>query len=203
MKYKCKENDTIIELHEDELWIGVDGDDKCGKTVIGLKDLNQALNLFGVIGSCSDFKEWCEKNEQTECQREQRTLTAHELYHIYSEEKGYLINRLKFNKMTDFKKYRRKQQLAELRQVTEEDIKHYKGYKYLQATEHPDGGWNEVSISMEDKTNGSPKIGDMIARNPKNHDDQWLIAEEYFKENFEQRFMFSEFDRLRDEYHRK
>jgi len=44
---------------------------------------------------------------------------------------------------------------------------------------------DRVSISAADKENGSPKAGDMIARNPKNHDDQWLIAADYFKENFE------------------
>ena len=85
--------------------------------------------------------------------------------------------------MTDFKKYRRTQ-IAELRPVTKENIDFYSKYKYLQSTE-TDMGWNEVSISIEDKMNGSPKIGDMIARNPKNHDDQWLIANDYFKENFE------------------
>lgn len=42
-----------------------------------------------------------------------------------------------------------------------------------------------VSISEADKLNGSPKVGDMIARNPKNHDDQWLVAEKYFNENLE------------------
>jgi len=31
---------------------------------------------------------------------------------------------------------------------------------------------------------GSPKEGDMIARNPANHKDQWLVAAKYFKENF-------------------
>jgi len=41
-----------------------------------------------------------------------------------------------------------------------------------------------ISISSEDKLKGSPKIGDMIARNPKNHEDQWLVAAEYFKDNF-------------------
>jgi uncharacterized protein YozE (UPF0346 family) len=25
----------------------------------------------------------------------------------------------------------------------------------------------------------------MIARNPKNHDDQWLVAKQYFEDNFE------------------
>lgn len=43
-----------------------------------------------------------------------------------------------------------------------------------------------VSISMADLRNGSPKEGDMIARNPKNHEDQWLIAKDYFKDNFEE-----------------
>lgn len=31
---------------------------------------------------------------------------------------------------------------------------------------------SHVSISEADRKNGSPKVGDMIARNPKNHNDQ-------------------------------
>ena len=42
-----------------------------------------------------------------------------------------------------------------------------------------------VSVSASDKEDGSPKDGDMIARNPKNHEDQWLIAADYFSDNFE------------------
>ena len=42
-----------------------------------------------------------------------------------------------------------------------------------------------VSISQPDKDAGSPKEGDMIARNPKNHDDQWLVAKKYFEDNLE------------------
>lgn len=42
-----------------------------------------------------------------------------------------------------------------------------------------------VSISEADKANGSPKEGDMIARNPKNHSDQWLVAKKYFEDNLE------------------
>lgn len=42
-----------------------------------------------------------------------------------------------------------------------------------------------VSISASDREAGSPKEGDMIARNPKNHDDQWLVAAAYFADNFE------------------
>lgn len=42
-----------------------------------------------------------------------------------------------------------------------------------------------VSITAADKEAGSPKAGDMIARNPVNHDDQWLVAAKYFSDNFE------------------
>lgn len=31
---------------------------------------------------------------------------------------------------------------------------------------------------------GSPQEGDMIARDPKNHADQWLVSRDYFKENY-------------------
>jgi hypothetical protein len=44
---------------------------------------------------------------------------------------------------------------------------------------------SHVSISEPDRNNGSPKAGDMIARNPKNHADQWLVAEKYFEDNLE------------------
>jgi len=43
-----------------------------------------------------------------------------------------------------------------------------------------------ISISKADIDNGSPKSGDMIARNPSNHNDMWLVAKDYFKENFEE-----------------
>lgn len=68
--------------------------------------------------------------------------------------------------MTDFKQYRRKQ-IAELRPWK------------------PGDDLTGVSISDADKNGGSPKAGDMIARNPKNHDDRWLVAADYFAENFE------------------
>lgn len=38
-----------------------------------------------------------------------------------------------------------------------------------------------ISVSKED----IPKEGDMIARNVNNFNDQWLVAEKYFKDNFE------------------
>ena len=41
-----------------------------------------------------------------------------------------------------------------------------------------------VSVSEADRKAGSPKPGDMIARNPENHDDRWLVAKAYFETNF-------------------
>lgn len=81
----------------------------------------------------------------------------------------------------EFKQYKRTQ-IAEMRPVTEQDIRDFnfdKNPHSLRDTEF------RVSISDADKAKGSPKIGDMIARNPKNHNDQWLVAEQYFKDNFE------------------
>ena len=43
----------------------------------------------------------------------------------------------------------------------------------------------DVSVSKPDREAGSPKAGDMIARNPKNHADKWLVAAAYFADNFE------------------
>jgi len=40
------------------------------------------------------------------------------------------------------------------------------------------------SLSAADAENGSPKAGDMIARNPQNHADRWLVAAAYFFANF-------------------
>lgn len=44
---------------------------------------------------------------------------------------------------------------------------------------------SNVSISLPDSEAGSPKEGDMIARNPQNHADQWLVAQKYFEDNLE------------------
>ena len=71
-----------------------------------------------------------------------------------------------------FKQYRRKA-IAELRPVTDEEVMSRK----LDPS---------ISISPEDKEKGSPFIGDMIARNPVNHKDQWLVARQYFEDNFEE-----------------
>lgn len=70
--------------------------------------------------------------------------------------------------MDTFKQYRRRQ-IAELRPYEQGE------------TLGP-----EVSVSQADREAGSPKPGDMIARNPKNHADKWLVAAAYFAENFEE-----------------
>jgi len=80
--------------------------------------------------------------------------------------------------MSEFTKYRRTH-IAEMRPVTGGDIAWFQTYGEMEREKI------KISISSEDLKNGSPKIGDMIARNPKNHNDQWLVAEQYFKDNFE------------------
>jgi hypothetical protein len=60
-----------------------------------------------------------------------------------------------------FRRYRRKQ-IAELRP-----------YELGETLEG-------VSVGVEDRKAGSPKKGDMIARNPKNHTDQWLVSAKIF-----------------------
>lgn len=83
-----------------------------------------------------------------------------------------------------FQKYKRKE-FAELRPITQEDIEQFEKQKSITAHETKDNRIY-VSISQVDLDNGSPKIGDMVARNPKNYLDQWLIAEKYFIDNFVQ-----------------
>lgn len=41
-----------------------------------------------------------------------------------------------------------------------------------------------VSISKVDRENGSPKAGDMIARNPGQVEDMWLVSAAYFATNY-------------------
>lgn len=72
---------------------------------------------------------------------------------------------------TRFKQYRRKQ-IAELRPLEPGEA-----LDTLQAA--------GISVSKEDAAAGSPREGDKIARNPKNHADQWLVSAQYFADNFE------------------
>jgi len=69
---------------------------------------------------------------------------------------------------------------------------HYGLYQRIQIAEMAD--WEPgfdmagVSVSATDAAAGSPKEGDMIARNPENHEDRWLVAADYFEANFEPLF---------------
>jgi hypothetical protein len=63
--------------------------------------------------------------------------------------------------MSEFKKYR-KAAIAEMRPyIPGEDL-------------------TSISVSKED----SPEEGGMIARNPKNHADQWYVAKAFFADNY-------------------
>lgn len=70
--------------------------------------------------------------------------------------------------------------------VCDSSFKKYKRTGYAEMKPWTPGmNLDGVSISKEDYLSGSPKEGDMIARNPNNHDDMWLVAKKYFEENFE------------------
>lgn len=65
----------------------------------------------------------------------------------------------------------------------------FRRYRRKQTAEltawHPAFDMTDVSISEEDRKAGSPREGDMIARNPANHRDRWLVGAAYFLANFE------------------
>lgn len=69
---------------------------------------------------------------------------------------------------------------------SEQPFKKYKRKGHAEMCPWVEGfDMERVSVSASDKENGSPKDGDMIARNPKSHADQWLVAKKYFEDNFE------------------
>lgn len=41
-----------------------------------------------------------------------------------------------------------------------------------------------VSVGSDDAANGSPKQGDMIAHDPTNPSDRWLISSAFFASNY-------------------
>lgn len=62
-----------------------------------------------------------------------------------------------------FQQYRKKQKPAELRPYVP--------------------GESLVGISVTEGV--TPAEGDMVARDPQNHADQWLVVKDYFERNFE------------------
>ncbi len=65
----------------------------------------------------------------------------------------------------------------------------YKQFRRKQVSEvrpwEPGYDMSGVSIATTDAYAGSPRPGDMIARNPLNHAERWLIGARYFEDNFE------------------
>ncbi len=86
---------------------------------------------------------------------------------------------MKVQDPSEFKQYRRKQ-IAELRPyVPGENM-------VAQVGEIGSETLRAISVNEDDRiSKGSPKLGDMIARNPKDHLDQWLVEAKYFADNFE------------------
>lgn len=78
---------------------------------------------------------------------------------------------------------------ANAAETTKEQANGFRRYRRTQIAEmrpwNPCDDMGGVSVSKLDRENGSPQTGDMIARNPKNHADQWLVAAQYFADNFE------------------
>ena len=66
-------------------------------------------------------------------------------------------------------------------------MKHYRK-KNIQPMEPwtPETNMSLVSISEADRNSGSPKVGDMIAVNPNDATDKWLIAQKFFEDNYEE-----------------
>ena len=46
-------------------------------------------------------------------------------------------------------------------------------------------GENLTNISVNKKDDPETDMG-MVARNPKNHEDQWYVARQYFEDNLEE-----------------
>jgi len=68
----------------------------------------------------------------------------------------------------------------------------YEVKNYTKRQVQPMFPWDEtvdmfcVSVSEADSENGSPKQGDMIAFNPNNMVDKWLVAEKFYKDNYQE-----------------
>ena len=83
----------------------------------------------------------------------------------------------------EFKAFKRKAKFTYVLPVTENDIQEYKENGSIKCK-----GFESFKISISDvdiRENGSPKIGDVIAVNPENFTDQWLIEQKYFERNHE------------------
>lgn len=80
----------------------------------------------------------------------------------------------------------RKKGIVPIREVQQSDIDCYLEFGEIILIDHELDHKVIVSIGQHDRENGSPKKGDMIAKNPKAPTDQWLITKEYYEEHYEE-----------------
>jgi len=68
--------------------------------------------------------------------------------------------------MSEWKKYR-KTGIAEMKPLLHKD-------------------WNPrtLNLSVADRANGHPKMGDMLARDPLNHSDRWVVSGTFFRSHY-------------------
>lgn len=138
-----------------------------------LDDIKQYTNNISICFHLSTME------YVTRIDDEDKRFNTDEKFYYYLEEKlktlkdQAAIKELE-KKMNTFQNYKRTN-IAQMRKVTDQEI--INGCDPLIA--------KGISISKADINNGSPNPGDMIARNPDNHNDQWLVAAQYFKDNFE------------------
>jgi len=79
------------------------------------------------------------------------------------------------------------QKMSEESNVREQQYRRYHRTQIAELRPYIEGeDMTDISVSNADLKNGSPKAGDMIARNPRNPEDLWLIAQAYFRANFEE-----------------
>jgi len=93
--------------------------------------------------------------------------------------------------MSEFKKYKRRESV-EVRDIEAFEIDRFRerGAMYFYEdldlkNEYP----IRINIMQEDLKNGSPKMGDKVAINPNNPNDQWLISKNDFEKGFVPEFV--------------
>jgi hypothetical protein len=69
--------------------------------------------------------------------------------------------------------------------LSEEAFRQFKRKDFAELRPHEEGeDIGDVSVSAANRRNVSPKKGDMIARNPDDHSDQWLVARKFFRKHY-------------------
>ena len=64
-------------------------------------------------------------------------------------------------------------------------FKQYRRIAIAELREYVPGEPVTYTVNPVDVEAGSPKEGDMVARDPRDHNAQWLIPKAYFDANFE------------------